>query len=135
MLNFLGEKLVLRQSRNNFRWVGYPLTDDRDFCTTQVIKLQEMKYKSKVNHHWFIYAIHTMLIVKPEIGRYSQQGHKGPVTVFPAAAKAQELVHVTPSSIRAENLDSSKANKRLCSTLWVHPSSYISTGHQLDLGF
>lgn len=47
MLDFLGEKLLLRHSTNNFRWVGYPPTDNGDFHKTQVIKLQEMKFKKQ----------------------------------------------------------------------------------------
>lgn len=43
MLDFLREKLFLRQSTNNFRWVEYLPTDNGDFHKTQVIKLQEMK--------------------------------------------------------------------------------------------
>lgn len=47
MLDFLGEKLFLRQSANNFRWVDFPLTNSGEFYKTRVIKLQEMKLKKK----------------------------------------------------------------------------------------
>ena len=67
VLDFLGEKLFLRQSTNNLRWVDYLPTDNGDFHKTQVIKLQEMKLKSKVNHHQFICVIHTILIVKHDL--------------------------------------------------------------------
>lgn len=84
LLDFLGGKLVLRQSRINFKWVGYPLTDVRDFHTAQVIKLQEMKSESKVNHLLFIYVIHTMLIVKPDLERMLSAGLQRPNhTVLP----------------------------------------------------
>lgn len=43
MLDFLGEKLFLRQLTNNFKWVDYPLTDNGDFHKTPVIKLQAIK--------------------------------------------------------------------------------------------
>lgn len=61
VLDFLREKLFLRQSTNNLRWVDYLLTN-RDFHKTQVMKL-----KRKVSHHQFIYVIHTILIVKLDL--------------------------------------------------------------------
>ena len=45
MLDFLREKLFLRQSTNDLILVNHPQADNGDFHKIQVVKLQEMKFK------------------------------------------------------------------------------------------
>jgi hypothetical protein len=66
--------------------VDYPPTDNRDFHRTQVIKLQEMKFKSKVNHHQFIYVIHTTVIVKLDL-KMILQDYKTSISALPTTSK------------------------------------------------
>lgn len=104
MLDFLGEKLFLRHSTNNFRRVGYPPTDNGDFHKTQVIKLQEMKFKKqgKSPSVYLCYSYPSNCKTGSKDDNPSRVA-KVPSQCSPLFAKAHVLTHAFPPSTHSSS--------------------------------